>query len=318
MGSTGRFPARTWVWIAVAAAAVGAGGCATTPAPVEQVKYFSQAFIAVNTVGQPLLDDMAIAERAVGKRGAERRAKQPANAASAASCTSAEATWAIAAGDPKLGYIDGYCLVDAGYFSDLGDPPATALLRGGLRVIERYAEVLSALVEGRNLEQALGEVDALGQEVGGLISLAGGQLAVGTALTALRPVLASVAKQANAQEARRLILEGAPLVSDLVAALRDAAPEMFKVLIARPRREADSSATAAAAVKEIEIRRQVVSQYVVLLGRLQAAWDLTVDAAKHPDGSRLADLVSGTAELRADAEAIRRALAVLRSGSGTP
>ena len=192
------------------------------------------------------------------------------------------------------------------------------MLRGGLRVIEGYAEVLSALVEGRNLEQALGQVDALGQEVGGLISLAGGQVAVGAALTALRPVLASVAKQANAQEARRLILEGAPLVSDLIGALRNAAPEMFKVLIAKLRREADVAATAAMAVKAIEIRRQLVSQYVVLLDRLQAAWKLTVDAAKHPGGSQLADLVSGTAELRADADAIRRTLAVLRSGTGAP
>ena len=101
MGSSSRFVSRAWVWMAAAAAALGTGGCATTQAPVEQVKYFSQAFVAVNTVGQPLLDDMAIAERAVGKRGAERRAQQQAGAGDAASCTSAEATWAIAAGDPK-------------------------------------------------------------------------------------------------------------------------------------------------------------------------------------------------------------------------
>lgn len=294
-------------------------GCATTPAPVEQVKFFSQAFVAVNTVGQPLLDDMAIAERAVGRRSAERRAKAPPESDGDGSCSSKDATWTIAPSDNKLGFIDGFCLRDVGYFAELGDPPATALLRGGLQVIERYADVLSSLVEGRNLERALGEVDALGQEVGGLVALAGGQVALGSALTALRPVLSNIAKQANAQEARRLILEGAPLVSDLIAALRNAVPEMFKVLIAGPRRGVDASSTAQAAITEIAIRRQVMSQYVFLLDRLQAAWNVTVDAAKSPGGTRLAEVVAGTAELRADAEAVRRSMAVLRSrGVGAP
>jgi len=280
-------------------------GCATTPAPVEQIKYFSQAFAAVNTLGQPLIDDLAVAERGVGRRQAQLHAK-----ADDKPCSS----WA-ATGEANLGYIDGFCLEDVGYFSTLGDPPATAQLRGGLRVIERYAEVLTTLAEGRNIEQALGEVDALGQEVSGLLALVGAPVALVPALAALKPLLANVAKSANASEARRLIIEGAPQVSTLIGKLRDAVPPTFKILIADPRRNADIAATAAAAVKEIEARRVVVSLYVVLLGRLQQAWEATVVAANNPGSTRLTNLVARTAQIKADAETVRRTLAALRSGA---
>lgn len=289
-------------------------GCATTPAPVEQIKFFSQAFTAVNTVGQPLLDDLAIAERAVRKEAAGNRARK---AASGEPCSSKDATWAESS-DPKVGFIDGFCLEDATYFANLGDPLATAQLRGGLRVIERYAEVLTTLAEGRNLEQALGQVDALGQEVSGLLALTGASVVLAPALTALRPLLANVAKQANAEEARRLIIEGTPMVAQLLAALRTAVPDMFKVLIARQRRAMRDPGTAPAAVKSVDARRVAVSDYVVLLDRLQLAWDATAAAARNPGGSRLADLVARAAEIRADAEAVRKTLSALRSGAPTP
>lgn len=289
------------------------GGCATTKAPVEQIKFFSQAFTAVNTIGQPLLDDLAIAERAVNKRLAEKRAQQDGGTGD---CSSSEAKWSLSA-DGKQGFIDGYCLGDATYFSSLGDPLSTAQLRGGLRVIERYSEVLTTLAEGRNLDQALGEVDALGQEISGLLALTGASVALAPALAAIKPVLANVAKQANAEEARRLIIEGTPRITELIGALRVAAPPMFNILIAGPRRDLDNatdSTTAGAVIKAIDLRRTAVSDYVVLLGRLQQAWDATAAAARNPGGSRLTDLVAQTARLRSDADAVRKTLAALRAG----
>jgi hypothetical protein len=104
-------------------------------------------------------------------------------------------------------------------------------------------------------------------------------------------------------------------VNALLGGLRDAVPPTFKNLIADPRRRADKAESAEAAVKDIEARRVVVAQYVVLLGRLQQAWDATVVAANNPGGSRLADLVARSAQLRADADAVRRTLAALRSGA---
>ena len=297
-------------WRLGACSALLLAGCVTTPVPVEQIKYFSQAFVAVNTVGQPLLDDLALSERALGRRNAVARAKKPPDEQP---CSSSDAPWALTA-DPQIGYIDGYCLQHAGYFADIGDPPATAQLRGGLRVIERYAEVLTTLVEGRNIEQALGQADALGQHVGALLALTGSDIAITAALTALKPLLANIARQSNAEEARRLILDGAPIVNQLIAALRAAVPATFNTLTSGPRLSARVATAAPAAVKEIEARRVAVSQYVVLLDRLQASWDATVLAVRNPGGSRLSDLVARSAELRADAEAVRRTLAALRSG----
>ena len=310
--------ARVGRCVAAAALAVLAG-CAATQAPVDQIKYFSQAFATVNTVGQPLLDDLAVAERAQGRQIAVRRAMGQSQQG-IADCPKDRIAWQQLAG--KAGFIRGYCLPDSGYFSDLGDPPGTARLRGGLLVIERYADVLSTLAEGRNIEGAIGQVDALGQQVGGLLELAGvAALPIGAALSALQPILQTAAKQANAAEARRLILDGAPKVGTLIGALRDAAPPMFDTLIEASAQKAlllDQPAAIAGEVARVDAYRVAVANYVVLLGRLQVAWDATVSATNAPPGQgRLTSLVAQTAELRADAESARRVFSVLRSG-GAP
>jgi len=55
----------------------------------------------------------------------------------------------------------------------------------------------------------------------------------------------------------------------------------------------------------------------VLLGKLQAAWDMTAAAAAAPaNGNRtLVSLVEQTAQIKADAEAARQAFAALRTGA---
>ena len=301
----------------VIAMALLLAGCATQ-APVDQIKYFSQAFTAVNTVGQPLLDDLALAERVQGQRIAVRRAKGS-STQGPAECQQGQVPWQAAL-DGKSGIVNGFCVADAGYYAGLGDPPSTALLRGGLSVVERYADVLSSLAEGRNLEQALGQIDALGQEVDGLLSLASvGAVAIAPVLGALKPLLERAAKQANAAEARRLILEGAPKVTTLIGALRRSTPAVFNTLIEAPAArliQPDAGGAVAAEVARVDAYRVAVSQYVVLLDRLQKAWDGTVAAALAPTTgrSRLAELVAASAELRADADAVRRSLALLRAG----
>ena len=308
-------------WASKAAALLAAAllsGCATQ-APVDQIKYFAQAFTAVNTVGQPLLDDLAVAERIQGQQIAVRRAKGQ-STRGPEECGPAQVPWQLAL-DGKSGIINGFCSADAGYFADLGDPPATAILRGGLSIIERYADVLSSLAEGRNLEQALGQVDALGQEVGGLLEVVGvGSLAIAPALMVLKPLLENVAKQANQAEARRLILEGAPKVTALIGVLRQAAPALFGTLIEGPAAKLlrpDAGGAVAAEVGRVNAYRVAVSQYVVLLDRLQKAWDNTAAAAASPNvgAGRLASLVAASAELRADANAVRKGLAALRAGA---
>ncbi len=310
-----RGPGRRWIGLI----SVTLAACASAP-PVDQVRYFSQAFGTVNTVGQPLLDDLAIAERRQGRQVAVRRADGKSNAPGG--CPQGDVPWQKVGGDAG-GFINGFCLSDAPYFADLGDPPATRQLRGGLAVIEQYANVLSILTEGRNVEAAIGQVDALGQQVAGLLGAVGiAASPIGAALTALQPILKTAANQANAAEARRLILAGAPEVTRLIDALRQAAPAMFNVLVesaARQAVELEQPAAVAGEVRRIDAYRIAVSNYVFLLGRLQASWELTVAAANRPPGEgRLAALVEQTSELRADAEAARRVFAVLRAGPAAP
>lgn len=294
---------------------------ACTSIPIDQIKYFSQAFNTVNTVGQPLLDDLAVAERRQGQQIAVRRARGE-SSAGAAECPPKDFPWQEAAGGQ--GIIRGFCLQDAAYFSALADPPATGAMRGALSVIERYADVLSTLAEGRNVEGAIGQIDALGKNVSGLLDVAGiAGAAAGTlvpALTALKPVLETAARQANVAEAKRLIVEGAPKITALIGALRQAAPALFKTLIeassARLTSEAaQNPAVAAVEVARVEAYRTAVANYVVLLGKMQSAWDLTLAAAVTPASQAgIATLVQQTSELKGDAEAARRAFAILRTG----
>jgi hypothetical protein len=161
-GSIAPRPA-TWRFMPLQASCLAA--CATTAA-VDQIKYFSQAFGAVNAVGQALLDDLAMAERTQGQQIASRRAKGESQVG-ADDCPRDQISWQGAAGKP--GIIRGFCLHDAAYFSDLDDPPATAQLRAALTIIERYADLLSALSNGHSSEAALGAVDALSHNVSGLL-----------------------------------------------------------------------------------------------------------------------------------------------------
>jgi hypothetical protein len=290
--------------------------CATAPA--DQIRHFSEAFNSVNTVGQPLLDDLAVAERNRGRQIAVRRA-QGKSLAGAKDCPPDNVKWEVVAG--VTGIIRGFCLQDAAYFSELGDPPAAAAMRGGLSVIERYAGVLSTLAEGRNVEEAVGQIDALGQNVSGLLAVAGVAAGpIGPVLGALKPILESAAREANAKEAKRLILEGAPVVTRLIAALRDAVPEAFNALVEGPANrlsllDKDQMPAINSEIARVEGYRVAVANYVVLLGKLQDAWDLTVAAANAPPGQvRLVSLVQQTSELKANAEAARKAFSVLRAG----
>jgi hypothetical protein len=293
-------------------------GCVT--APVDQIKYFSDAFNTLNTMGQPLLDDLAVAERTQGRQIAVRRA-QGKSAQGAEACPPGQIPWQGAA-DGKQGIIRGFCLPDAPYFSGLADPPATHAIRSGLSVIERFAGILSTLAEGRNVEGALADIDALGKQVGGLLSFAGiAAPALVPALSALHPLLESAARQSNAQEAKRLILQAAPEITNLIGALEKAVPEMFKTLIestsAKLTSEADMNpAIAAIDIARVEAYRVALSDYVILLRKLQMAWDLTVTAANSPGRASIANVVQQAAELKTDAEAARRVFSILRSGVG--
>ncbi|HXH11874.1 MAG TPA: hypothetical protein VNP04_19185 [Alphaproteobacteria bacterium] len=288
-------------------------GCATT-APLDETRLFSKAFYAVDGASQPLLDDLAVAERAQGQDNAVVKAKTDAYAGDCQGIL-----WA------EPGFIEGFCIDDAPYFAEIGDPPATRAFRQGVRLLGEYTEVLLILAEGRNVDEASAQVQALGGHIAGLASLAPIAAPVGPALVgvlgALQPIIEDAVQARNVEEMKRLVLEGAPHVKRLIETLRRAAPAVFNTIIYRSVKGATSPAAlgndtvAKGHLDRIAAYRIVVSNYVVLLGELERTFDQLVAAFQRPRSTvSLAELAQRSAQLTAHAEAWRRVYSLLRTG----
>lgn len=207
------------------------GGCASGPAPVEQIKYFKDALGAVNTVQQPFLDEMAIAERSQGQAIAASNSGKsnkdtPSSGTACRDDPNVTPQWQ---GTSSVGIADNLCLADAIYYVSDTDPPATASFRRSLRVVGEYADLMLALAEGRGAEQAVADATALAAEVDGILVIAKASApSIAAALTALQPSLALIAKAKSKQDAIDSILANSQKVTDLIASLKKALPKMFK------------------------------------------------------------------------------------------
>ncbi len=251
-------------------------GCATV-APIDEARLFSRAFNSVDGASQPLLDDLSLAERRQGQDNAIFKAKRDKYTGA---CKGIR--WALP------GFIEGYCLDDAPYFAAIGDPPATKAFRQGIRLIGEYAEVLLTLAEGRNLDETSAQVQILGDNVTALVNLipaAGGTgFAISAALSALQPVIKDAAQAKNTKEMKRLVLDGASHVTQLIQSLRRAAPESFNTLTYQSIKKvtsqeaADNEGVAKQYLDRIEAYRIAVSNYVVLLDDLEQAFEQLVVA----------------------------------------
>jgi hypothetical protein len=299
--------------------------------PVEQIQSFSDAYKSATDAGQPILDDLAIAEKSQGQALAEARAGHtpPGTAVSAnsvtdaAGCPQGEQSWGATGKD--TGFIQGYCVADAPYFASLGDPPATRKFRGGLSVLGKYVDVLVALAEGRNIEELHAQLQSLSSGINQLLALvpsaAAAGPAIGGALTALKPLIDAAAKQANAEEIKRLVTEGAPSANLLIEKLKEATPSIFNTLTEVAAENATSPAglehpeMAKSEVARIEAYRVTVSNFVVLLDGLETALNKLVVAVQNPDNSAsLQSLAEETANLRIYADAVRKAFAAVHQG----
>jgi hypothetical protein len=76
-------------------------GCATM-APVDETRLFSKAFTAVDGASQPLLDDLAAAERRQGRDNAKTKAEKNKYTGDCQGILWAES-----------GFIEGFCVADA-------------------------------------------------------------------------------------------------------------------------------------------------------------------------------------------------------------
>ena len=114
-----------------------------------------------------------------------------------------------------------------------------------------------------------------------------------------------------------MILDAGPNVSALIKKLHDAAPIMFRPLIAQMAQQIEhEDHPSASEVTRIEASRGLLSDYMRLLDRLDDAWKQLVVAAKQPSNpASLSALAVTSGQVAADAATVRQSLSTLRLGA---
>jgi hypothetical protein len=253
--------------------------CACASAPVEETKAFSSAVAAVNSSIDTILDDFNIAER---NRFYRQRGR----------------AYGLRAAD------------EAYYYSTIAEAPATAQFRRAIRIIREYSELLRILVDGTNLESARGQALTLADAVASLAPNSNFKAAV----AALSPILDQLITETNVAEARRLAVEGKGPLRRLIGSLRAAAPHMLDEFLTDI--QAKSSTSQEEINRRAAERRLAISNYIVLLDRLDETFAKLMQAYEHPTNSiTLTALVKASAQLEADVQASRKALAILRNSA---
>lgn len=304
-------------------------GCATPP-PVAEVRMVAKAFDNLNAASQPLLDDLALAERAQGKSAAEARARQRSGDKPASGNATMDHLLQRCPGILMLGgegnepgVQSSFCIDDSYYYSELADPPGTRAFRQALAAVGDYTQLLLVLAEGRNIDEAKGQLQVLAGNVGMALEAAGGGgagMALGEALNALDPLIALAAKDATAEDLRRVVSQESPKVMELVTALRSAASELFRTVTEAPLARFNTEGltnleVARVEAQRIESYRAGVSSYVVLLDQYSLLLgDLVMVYDKPRAPATVASLAERSAQLSAQADAWRRALAAMRTG----
>lgn len=310
----------------LAAALLALGAC--TAAPSAELRLFRDSVAAIDQAGQPLLDDLALAERSAFRTSVREKAQANSAAEARGRTPAGEERWI---GRPLgLGFVRDLRAEDVEFEASIGDPPGTAALRAGLGTVTALSAALVSLTDGTNAEAA---TDDLVRSVAALTDLAAaGAALVGTplattglkaAISELRGLARRLADELNARRARDLILENEQQVDTLLAELRNAVPAMWTMLttdlqIAITSNPRMPETELRANVARAETYRRLLSDYAVLIARAQDAWRGAVAAARTPGSLTLAAVAENATRLRADLEAIRRAQAALRSGQLNP
>lgn len=297
-------------WLLAGVLGLTLAGCATTTPSVEQVRAFASASDAFHAASQPLLDEVAVAER---ERALKLIKSPPDNAKNVLTVPGLP-------GDAPRRLLLDLPVDQVLALATMSDPPATALFRHGAGALKRYAAVLVLLAEGQNLEAARAELGILATNLAGIVALVPGAAAapamVGPVLSALQPLIDGAARAHNAAELRRLVVEAAPAMKALNVALRHGAEPLFHTLIRGQREVIIEGGDPAAAVNRIDAYRVALANWLVLLELVDQAHDHLVATVSHPTNTAtLASLAELSTRITAYAEGARRALAVIRVGT---
>jgi hypothetical protein len=210
----------------------------------------------------------------------------------------------------------------AAYFSTVGDPVLTASLRRGMGLVGDYFRLLVMLAEGRNVEEAKTQINTLAGSVAGLITVATGGAALPLAAVAreLGPLIDRWGQAQNAEELRRLVLEGEPIIRAQIAALQGASTTIYETLTREPMRAArttlaDNDAARRAAFVQMAEAQVLVADYVVLLDKLADTLTALAAAVRSPGSPpALASLAAAADSTLIQARAAAGAIAIIKAG----
>jgi len=218
-------------------------GCVSVP--VAETNAFVSAVDAVKSASDVLLGQLNAAEKDLHLRKAK------------------------AAGNTYV-----FSVGDADYYSTLDTfGPSTEKFKAAIEIIKDYSTLIQALAQGQGNDAIRDQIKKIASNVSILIHVPGFDAAV----AALSPLIDKALLAESQDEARTLVRRGAPAVHNLIEALKNATPAMFKLLMA------ESFATQSDVQADSERTRIALSNYVVLLDRLSDTFDRLVDAFSRPD-----------------------------------
>ncbi|MBY3030577.1 hypothetical protein HF265_15910 [Rhizobium leguminosarum] len=192
-----------------------------------------------------------------------------------------------------------FAVSDAYAFATNEDGSSTRSFRAGVSVIVDYAALLQSLQEGSGTAATQAQI----QKIAADISAAAVVPELGAAALALKPLIDHLLNAQSRMEARRLAIDAAPKVEQLIIALRDAAPAIYKTIVT------DKIISGSVKGTDFDEYKVVAANYVVLLDKLLASFRAVVSAYERPSNAAVLRAISeNTGELTADAKALRSAL----------
>lgn len=272
------------------------GGCATIPKA--ELGAYNESFQAAQAAAKPIIADYAVAERA---------ARQSQLRRTLLDCEIQPC--------PRLfdhGYYALFRVEDARAVSTIGLPPGADALDRAFRAIQSYNETLVALAEGRNIDEAKGQLRSIIADLGPLAGIAAPEVA---ALNATSQLLVDALKPAitegNRREFLRLVLDGQDEVVTLIDLVQGFSDDQF-LAVTRPLvdREAIAPDSEKPAIRDkINHWHTVFADYVILLDAMKSRLGDLKEVALHPkEEALLARASRGSAELRVYAETLQRSI----------
>ena len=267
---------------------------ACTQLPRAEFQAYRDAFSAAQTASAPIMESYGVRERA--------------------------ATLDVLKEERDFstyGYFDDFQPSDVVAASSLGLPPGADAADRAFRAITRYNDALVALADNRNIDEARTQLEQLTSNLTGIApQLAPAEAPIKAAANLLVSALAPAIEADNREVFKERVIDGYPHVIELIRILRGLTPHQYELITAsaRARWQDASAADRPAIVQEVNGWHRVFADYVFLLNAMEARLGQLKRAVEEPRSQALlAQAVSGSADLRAYAESLRRSIAELRA-----